>query len=127
FLGKEGSGDLAMARAFAQYIVCEKTGGKERPAKAPQPGAAMLSMFGDAEPAAVTTDTDTPLFPPDSCGICPACQKASALIHPDIHFSFPVISQKSGDKPRSVDFIKQWRLFQSEFPYGNYYEWLQFI
>lgn len=30
FLGKEGAGTLPLAMAFAQYIVCEKTGGKER-------------------------------------------------------------------------------------------------
>ena len=28
FLGKEGSGSLPMALAFAQYIVCEKVNGK---------------------------------------------------------------------------------------------------
>ena len=28
FLGKEGSGALSLALAFAQYIVCEKVNGK---------------------------------------------------------------------------------------------------
>ena len=28
FLGKEGTGGLSMARAFVQYIVCEKVNGK---------------------------------------------------------------------------------------------------
>ena len=28
FLGKEGNGSLALALAFAQYIVCEKVNGK---------------------------------------------------------------------------------------------------
>ena len=27
--------------------------------------------------------------PQDSCGACPACNKVSKLIHPDIHFFFP--------------------------------------
>jgi DNA polymerase-3 subunit delta' len=27
----------------------------------------------------------------DSCGTCPSCSKATRFIHPDIHFSFPVI------------------------------------
>ena len=35
----------------------------------------------------------------DSCGSCNACRKAAALVHPDIHFSYPVIPKKSGDKP----------------------------
>ena len=29
FLGKEGSGALQLAQAFAQYIVCEKVNGKQ--------------------------------------------------------------------------------------------------
>ena len=28
FLGKEGSGALSLARAFTQYLVCEKINGK---------------------------------------------------------------------------------------------------
>jgi len=60
-------------------------------------------------------------------GTCPSCIKASKLIHPDIHFSFPVIPKKSGDKPVSTDYIVEWRLFIEKNPYGNSYDWLQFI
>ena len=49
------------------------------------------------------------------------------MIHPDIHFSYPVISRKSGDKPVSTDFISEWREFISQFPYGTIFDWLQFI
>ena len=91
FTGKEGSGSLALAIAFAQYIFCE-------------------------------TPTAT-----DSCGICNACRKASELVHPDIHFSYPVIPKKPGDKPVSTDYITEWREFISQLPYGNVYDWLQFI
>jgi len=63
----------------------------------------------------------------DSCGICPACKKASDLVHPDIHFSYPVIPKKPGDKPVSTDFISEWREFIGQYPYGNVYDWLQFI
>ena len=63
----------------------------------------------------------------DSCGVCNACKKASDLVHPDIHFSFPVIPKKSGDKPVSTDYIKEWREFITQLPYGNVYDWLQFI
>jgi DNA polymerase-3 subunit delta' len=58
---------------------------------------------------------------------CAACKKASQLIHPDIHFSYPVITQKSGEKPIAADFIKEWRDFIAHNPYGNLYDWLQFI
>jgi len=117
FLGKEGSGALSLALAFAQYIVCTKTSNK--PA---DPGP---SLFGE-EPA--LSETNSPLGDrSDSCGTCPACIKASQLMHPDIHFSYPVIPRKSGDKPLSTDYIKEWREFISLHPYGNVFDWLQFI
>jgi len=108
FLAKEGTGGLSLARAFAQYVVCEKVK-KER-----------------------NTDTNiqhnaSGIQPPDSCGECPACKKASELVHPDIHFSYPVVARKPGDKPISTDYIKEWREFLKEQPYGNTYDWLQFI
>ena len=118
FLGKEGSGALPLAMAFAQYIVCEKVNGKS---SSPAPGP---SLFGEPEPAPAN---DQPATFNDSCGVCPACNKAKQLIHPDIHFSYPVIAKKSGDKPISTDYIKDWRDFVSINPYGNVFDWLQFI
>ncbi|RFS23285.1 hypothetical protein DVR12_09705 [Chitinophaga silvatica] len=63
----------------------------------------------------------------DACGQCSACIKASQHIHPDIHYSYPVIPRKSGDKPISTDYINEWREFIDTNPYGNAYDWLQFI
>jgi DNA polymerase-3 subunit delta' len=114
FLGKEGSGALSLAMAFAQYIVCEKVNGKNQ--------AAGPSLFGE-EPA-VDVATHTHL---DSCGVCAACTKANQLMHPDIHYSYPVITKKAGQTPVSTDFISEWRAFFSANPYGNVYDWLQFI
>ncbi|HET9057330.1 MAG TPA: hypothetical protein VFN30_10850 [Chitinophagaceae bacterium] len=116
FLGNEGSGALPLAIAFAQYIVCEEVNGK----KVAISGS---SLFGE-EPTS-TTGKHTPVTEP--CGICPACVKARQLIHPDIHFSYPVIPKKSGDKPVSTDYAAEWREFILQFPYGNVYDWLQFI
>ena len=113
FLGHEGSGALPMALAFAQYIVCEKVNRKEQAA----PGA---SLFGD-EPA------PAPAILYDACGVCPSCSKASQLIHPDIHYSYPVIPKKAGDKPVSSHYSSEWREFMGQYPYGNSYDWLQFI
>ncbi|ASZ10486.1 DNA polymerase III subunit delta' [Chitinophaga pendula] len=62
-----------------------------------------------------------------ACGRCSACIKASQYIHPDIHFSYPVIPRKPGDKPVSTDYVAEWREFINSFPYGNAYDWLQFI
>lgn len=113
FLSREGCGGLSMARALSQYLVCEKVTGKNQP-------AAGASLFGDPEP------TDVP-YPDDSCGVCSACVKASQMIHPDIHFSYPVVPKKSGDKPISTDYIAEWRSFAFSQPYGNVYDWLQAI
>jgi DNA polymerase-3 subunit delta' len=49
------------------------------------------------------------------------------LVHPDIHFTFPVITKKSGTPPISADFYSEWREFVRQYPYGNVYDWLQFI
>ncbi len=122
FLGKEGSGALQLAMAFAQYIVCEKVNGRRTKDNRPQGP----SLFGEVAPP---VSSSPPLGDggTDSCGECPACKKATALIHPDIHFSYPVITKKPGEKPISADFIKEWREFVVQSPYGNVYDWLQFI
>ncbi|SHM34024.1 DNA polymerase-3 subunit delta' [Chitinophaga jiangningensis] len=65
--------------------------------------------------------------PEGACGHCPGCIKASQYIHPDIHFSYPVIPRKAGDKPVSTDYVSEWREFVTTNPYGNTYDWLQFI
>ena len=39
----------------------------------------------------------------DSCGACPSCNKVAKLIHPDIHFIYPV------NTGVSTDFAAQWR------------------
>ena len=31
----------------------------------------------------------------DSCGECPNCLKTSSLTHPDLHFVFPVVANKT--------------------------------
>jgi DNA polymerase-3 subunit delta' len=54
-------------------------------------------------------------------------KKADQYIHPDIHFSYPVIPKKSGDKPISTDYITEWRNFLVQTPYGNVFDWLQSI
>src|SRR5690242_21028027 len=76
FAGKEGSGALPLAIAFAQYILCEKVSRR--------PEASGASLFGDAQP--VTTP-----IPDEPCGVCNSCKKAADLVHPDIHFSYPVV------------------------------------
>jgi DNA polymerase-3 subunit delta' len=117
FLGKEGSGALPLAISFAQYIVCEKVSHKS------SRDHSEASLFGDDPSLAATPHV--PVM--DACGVCPSCQKAQQLVHPDIHFSYPVIPRKAGDKPLSTDYITEWREFINQTPYGNIYDWLQHI
>jgi DNA polymerase III subunit delta' len=120
FLGKEGSGALQLALAFAQYVTCDVVNGRQNS----KPAAA--SLFGE-DPQPESSSPPSGAGGLDSCGTCPACKKAADFIHPDIHFSYPVIPRKPGDKPVSTDYIKEWREFIKQNPYGNVYDWLQFI
>ena len=60
----------------------------------------------------------------DACGICPSCIKFNKLVHPDLHFVFPVIKKKSKDTV-SDDFITEWRELLSQTPYFNLNIWLE--
>ncbi len=90
FAGPEGSGKLALAMAFAQYISCQDRGAE------------------------------------DSCGVCPSCVKYEKLIHPDLHFVFPVIRKGSAD-PVSTLFMDKWRELVLGSPYFNLTMWLSHI
>ncbi len=120
FLGKEGSGGLPLALAFAQYIVCEKVNRKSKPVTAGP------SLFGfDEAPAEVAV---APEVYSDACGVCSACTKSQQLVHPDIHYSYPAIAKKNSSSPtRSCDYATEWREFVRQQPYGNAFDWLQFI
>ena len=104
FIGKEGSGGLPLALAFSSYVVSQSEKNK--------PVATTAGLFGD-EPVAASTGHGAEL--------------AEQYIHPDIHYSYPVIPRKSGDKPVSTDYVTEWREFIKLYPYGNVYDWLQFI
>ena len=55
----------------------------------------------------------------DSCGECPSCRQMSKLIHPDVHFVFPVNKgpKTSDEKPTSESYIKYWRELAVADPY----------
>ena len=133
FLGKEGSGALSLAFAMAQYMVCERVNSSSKKEKVqPSPEASLFepSLFGEPEPIVDTEaapDEEPTLARTDACGECPSCQKAARLVHPDIHFSYPVITKKPGEQPISADYITEWRDFILKNPYANAYDWLQFI
>jgi len=64
----------------------------------------------------------------DSCGTCPACQKFSRLIHPDLHFVFPVnTTQRIVKNPVSDDFLAEWRELIISNPYFSENTWYNHI
>lgn len=88
FLGPVGSGNLALALAYAQYIACENK------------------------------------QPEDSCGECPSCKKYAKLIHPDLHFVYPVNKTEDEKKDVTSDtFLETWRSIIKENPYIDINEW----
>lgn len=91
FAGPPGSGKLALAIAYAQFVACTN-----RQAN-------------------------------DSCGECPSCKKYKKLIHPDLHFVFPVIKTTKFKEPVSDNFLEEWRLMIAKNPYFNSDQWFEFI
>ncbi len=92
FFGKSGSGNLPLALAYAQYILC----------------------LNPSEQ--------------DSCGECSACVKVQKMIHPDMHFIFPVYKkEKEKDPPVSDDYIKEFREQVLLNPYLEYLDWVSAI
>lgn len=88
FLGPVGSGNLAMALAYAQYIACENK------------------------------------LPEDSCGECPSCKKYAKLIHPDLHFVYPVNKTEDEKKDVTSDtFLETWRSTILDNPYIDINKW----
>ena len=55
----------------------------------------------------------------DSCGKCLSCKQMEKLIHPDVHFVFPVNKgpKSSDDRPTSESYIKYWRELAIADPY----------
>lgn len=91
FSGPEGSGKLALAIAYAQFVAC------------------------------------TNRHENDSCGECLSCKKYRKLIHPDLHFVFPVINTKKFPKPISDNFLDNWRAMIGRNPYFSVEQWFEEI
>jgi DNA polymerase III subunit delta' len=63
----------------------------------------------------------------DSCGKCRSCIKYEKMIHPDLHFVFPVIKSKKESEPVSDSYIAEWREYVSRSPYFSLNNWLDSI
>jgi DNA polymerase-3 subunit delta' len=63
----------------------------------------------------------------DSCGTCKSCVKYAKLIHPDLHFVFPVIKGKKATDPVSDTYIEEWREFVKKSSYFTLNTWMDSI
>lgn len=87
FLSSQGSGGLALAVAYAQYISC-------------------VNKLED-----------------DSCGICSSCVKYNKLVHPDLHFVYPIALSK--EVRVSSHKAKEWREAFLDNPYLTLFTWFE--
>ncbi|KAA6316266.1 DNA polymerase III subunit delta' [termite gut metagenome] len=63
----------------------------------------------------------------DACGKCPSCVKFNKLVHPDVHFIFPIVKNAKRKKDLCEDYISEWRKFIIGNPYFNLNYWLSEI
>ena len=63
--------------------------------------------------------------PNDSCGVCASCQKMSKLIHPDLHFAYPVLL--AGGIENSTALIAEWRKALLHSPYLDLQKWTTYM
>lgn len=64
----------------------------------------------------------------DSCGVCPSCVKYAKAAHPDLHFAFPVNTNKTvKSTPVSDNFIREWRKIITETKYFSEQDWYEAI
>jgi len=55
----------------------------------------------------------------ESCNL-----KFDSISHPDLHFIYPTVTTDSvKTKPKSIDFLTEWRTFIQENPYGGLFDW----
>lgn len=61
----------------------------------------------------------------DACGRCASCIKNSKYIHPDLHFVYPTAATPKfkREDATSDKFLKEWREFILDNPYGNVTDW----
>lgn len=62
----------------------------------------------------------------DACGLCASCTKMSKLVHPDVHFVYPIAIKKN-ESEKSTDVITEWREAFLQNPYLNLSDWFSYL
>ena len=61
------------------------------------------------------------------CGHCQSCKQWEQLMHPDVHFMFPIVSSEKKKKTICADYLTEWRELLINSPYFSYSQWLEAI
>lgn len=62
----------------------------------------------------------------DACGVCSSCLKMNKLIHPDVHFVYPIAIKKH-ESEKSTDVIGEWRQAFLQNPYLSLSDWFSHL
>lgn len=60
----------------------------------------------------------------DACGTCPSCVKWNKLMHPDVHFMFPIVRNAKAKKEVCDDYLAAWRRLLTTQAYFSLDDWL---
>lgn len=60
----------------------------------------------------------------DACGTCPSCVKWNKLVHPDVHFLYPIVKNAKAKKELCSDYLAEWRHLLLNNPYFALNHWL---
>jgi DNA polymerase-3 subunit delta' len=64
----------------------------------------------------------------ESCGVCSSCRKYAKMIHPDLHFAFPIFKPKGSKKDAYCDdYIAPWREMLLKSHYFSLNQWINKI
>lgn len=63
----------------------------------------------------------------DACGVCPSCRQMTTMMHPDVHYSYPVYKSDKRRSGCSDDYLPEWRAALSETPYLSREKWTEAI
>lgn len=60
----------------------------------------------------------------DSCGKCASCIKQQKMVHPDVHYTFPIVVSKKDKVSVSIDLSGEFRQAVLANPYLNNNDWM---
>lgn len=60
----------------------------------------------------------------DACGTCASCKKCDNWVHPDLHFTFPIVKKKNKETVCD-DYLPEWRELLKYTPYFDLNTWLE--